>query len=215
MEEEKNQNFQTQFGQKPPQSEKNPETPLISAPEPKSKYWKFVLWFLVIIVAAFILYPALNYFYDSYRANKSIKDYQQWEKEYLEAQKNDTFGGKTPQETYEKFVATLKKGDILEAAKYYFDDQDRINAYKRFLKMQNDGTLSEWMANLPQWNQLKEVDYWDKDGKRFIFDYVQKEDYTFFDVALDKNRTIPAGKYQGYLIFQLNTLANIWKIYNL
>lgn len=35
------------------------------------------------------------------------------------AQKNDTFGGKTPEETFDMFLAALKLGDIELASKYY------------------------------------------------------------------------------------------------
>lgn len=181
----------------------------------KKIYWKFVLKFLGIILVVFIAFPIAFNYYQDYKVKKGFKDYFQAEKEYLEALKNDTFGGKTPQETYEKFIETLKTGNILDSAKFYFYDEEKIKAYQRFEQMQKDGSLANWIAELPNWSELKEVDYWDKDGKEFNYEYIQKEDYIFYEPGTQSTSTVVAGKYQARIIFEISRPNEIWKIYEL
>ncbi len=203
-----------QFPQIPsPQTPRTPE----EIKKPKKTYWKFIFGFLGIILAVFVGYPVTKTIYDSYWADKAIKDYWKWEQEYKEALKNDTYGGKTPQETYEKFVETLKKGEILDAAKYYLRDEDRITAYKKFEKMQNEGILPDWVNKLPKWSEMKEVEYWSSTGKKFVYEYIQAKDEVVKIRDGDSfiEHKYPAGKYQADIIFEINQSANIWKIYEL
>lgn len=181
------------------------------------RYWKFIFGFFGIILAVFVGFPIAFNYYQDYKVKKGFEDYFQAEKGYLDALKNDTYGGKTPQETYEMFVETLKRNEILDAAKFYMRDEDRISAYKKFDKMQKDGSLAKWIAELPNWSQMKEVEYWDPDGKEFNYKYIQKEDEIV--KIRDGNdfieRKYPAGEYQARIIFSFNKSANIWKIYEL
>ena len=180
--------------------------------KPKSKYWKFIVGFLVLMAIALFGFPLLKNLYYSIAVNKTISDYQSWESNYLNAVKNDTYGGKTPQETYEKFIAALKNNDILSAAKYYLRDEDKISAYKKFDDLQKNGKFEEWVSNLPAWSQMKEVEYWDPNGKEFQYTYTQREDYTIYDVAMQQNRTIKAGAYKSSIIFELSD-SGLWKIF--
>lgn len=216
-----NQNFQ--FFQDdsqipPPQDSQSNQASKESdtAVKPKKSFWKFVFGFLGIILAVFVGYPVTKTIYDSYWADKAIKDYWKWEQEYKDALKNDTYGGKTPQETYEKFVETLKKGEILDAAKYYLRDEDRISAYKKFEKMQNEGNLTDWVAELPNWSEMKEVEYWSSTGKKFVYEKFREKEEIIDDLLMKGEKIIlPAGKYQADIIFEINQSANIWKIYDL
>ena len=186
----------------------------ISAGKPKSKYWKFVFGFLGIIILVLVGYPLVRDTYYSYKVNRTFKNYQEFETQYFEALRNDTYGGETPQETYEMFIDTLKKGDILNAAKYYYRDEDKISVYKRFQKKQEEDVLEQWLNDLPNWSELTEIDYWDPDGKSFEYERYRKEEKTI-ENPLKKGEfiTIPAGRYKGDIIFLINKSANIWKIY--
>ena len=182
--------------------------------EKKSKktYLKFIFGFFGIILAVFVGYPLAKYAYESYTAKKMISNYFKWEEEYKESLKNDTFGGQTPKETYEMFVETLKKGDILEVAKYYYRDEDRISAYKRFDKMQKDGSLANWIAELPDWSKMKEVEYWDPDGKEFNYERFREKEEIIDDLLIKGEKIIlPIGKYNRAIIFKISKSANIWK----
>lgn len=213
MENQQNQNMDFSSG---PENSLLPIEPKKeeSGKKSKKRYWKFVLVFLAIIIAAVFIYPFLDNAFNYFWANRMISDYQKWEKEYLDSIKNDTFGGKTPQETYEKFLAVLKDGNILDAARFYYRDEDRISAYAKFDKLQKQGKFEEWVAELPKWADLREKGSVN-DSRRYEFDSVQKEDYTFFDVSSNEYMTIPAGTYTGDIVFYLNKSANIWKIFEL
>ncbi|MDI6717482.1 MAG: hypothetical protein QMD86_00290 [Patescibacteria group bacterium] len=179
----------------------------------KKSYLKFVLGFFGIVAAVFIGTPLAINIYNNYKDKHRFDDYFQAEKEYLDALKNDTYGGKTPQETYEMFVKTIKTNNILEAAKFYYGD-NTVSAYKRFKKMQDDGSLENWINELPKWGNMKEVEYWDSNGKEFEYEYVQKKEELIHDLSgLDIK--IPVGQRIKSIIFQQSKSANIWKIYEL
>jgi hypothetical protein len=88
------------------------------------KFWKFFIGFLMIIVLVgggfFVwsnyLSPEAKY---ARQMKKQIEAYQKWEERYEQAMREDTYGGKTPEETLQMFIDALKKGDIELASKYF------------------------------------------------------------------------------------------------
>jgi len=77
---------------------------------------------LVVLVAA--PYYIWDKFFDAQAVSerKTQKQYEafiEWEKNYEETMKNDTYGGKTPQETLDLFVAALRNDDLELASKYF------------------------------------------------------------------------------------------------
>ncbi len=194
-----------------------PSQNLLQSPKPsKSKYWKFIIGFLAIVLVVFIGFPLAREFYYSLFANRAISNYFKFEKEYLAALKNDTFGGKTPQETYEMFLDTLRKGDILSAAKFYSDEDGRINAYKRFNVLKENNSFDDWFYKLPSWEKYREVEYWDPNGRRFVYEKFNDKE-RIIDDPFEKGGkiTIPPGKFEFFITFKLNKVANIWKIYEI
>jgi len=180
----------------------------------KKSYWKFVFWFLAIVVVAAIGYPIARGLYKDYIANKG-GDYFAAEQDYLDAVRNDKYGGKTPKETYFMYLDALKKGDLVLASKYFAGVEGPPRAYKWLTRLQREGFLSQYVEHLPSdWSKMKEVEYWDKDGKEFVFDYIQEKDYTHYSPTLNETTTITAGKHQSSIIFIFNNLANIWKLYD-
>ena len=98
------------------------KTPLSG--KPKRKYWKFVIGFLIIIVVVaggFFVWE--KYFSSQAKINretqKNYEKYLEWERNYEKAMKEDTYGGKTPEETLRMFIEALKKEDIELASKYF------------------------------------------------------------------------------------------------
>ncbi|MCR4275170.1 MAG: hypothetical protein NUV83_00225 [Candidatus Wolfebacteria bacterium] len=184
------------------------------SPVQKKSYRKFVLSFLAIIIALFVGYPILKTLYNDYFAQRGFDAYFSAEQDYLNALKNDKYGGKTPEETYFMYLDALKKGDILLASKYYIGIEGPGRAYKWLVRLQSEGWLGEYVNKLPiEWSNLKEVDFWDRDSKKFAYEYIQKKNHTFYDTAAEETSTIPAGKYQGSIIFQFSKPAQIWKLY--
>jgi hypothetical protein len=97
--------------------------PKLHAKEGKSSYGKFVVGFLVILVLAFAADILWNRYVDTRLSEPTLEQkyeqYMQAVKRYEDAQRADTYGGKTPQETIDLFVAALKQGDVELASKYF------------------------------------------------------------------------------------------------
>ncbi len=77
----------------------------------------FVLWFIYLI-----FFSA-----DARRDFEARKNYEQAMRTinaYEDAMRNDIYGGKTPQETLNLFIATLEKDDIELASKYFILRED-------------------------------------------------------------------------------------------
>ncbi len=80
------------------------------------KHW--IVVFILAVLAAFVIWgmlqagPWLKRLQD-WRAAKSLQS--ELEKPY----RNDKYGGKTPEETFDMFIAALEKGDIELASKYF------------------------------------------------------------------------------------------------
>ena len=82
--------------------------------KPKRKYWKFILGFLGIIVivgGGFFVWE--RYLSPQAKSNretqKNYEKYLAWEENYKKAMTEDTYGGKTPEETLKMFIEALKK----------------------------------------------------------------------------------------------------------
>src|SRR3989344_1034971 len=77
---------------------------------------------LIVTLVAFVNITGPQYlkWVDRYEEAKYKKVYDQ----YIEAQKNDTYGGKTPEETFDFFLEVFKKNDAAPASKCdIFDNQ--------------------------------------------------------------------------------------------
>src|SRR3989344_6103524 len=86
----------------------------------KSSYWKFVAAFIMIIMIT-----AGGYFIWSTYFKYDINEvYKKQEAKYIAAMTADTYGGKTPQETLDLFVAALRAGDVELASKYFLLDEN-------------------------------------------------------------------------------------------
>ncbi len=89
---------------------------------------KFVIAFLAIImVVAGGYFVWDRYFSETGKARRRLTEqveaYQKQEKTYIEAMTADTYGGKTPKETLDLFVAAVRKGDTELASKYFLLDE--------------------------------------------------------------------------------------------
>ena len=83
-------------------------------------------YFIILALVIFIslgLWSWIKYFSPLARENRALQEsyrnYSNWENDYKSAMTADTYGGKTPQETLDLFVAALKKGDLELASKYF------------------------------------------------------------------------------------------------
>lgn len=126
----------------------------------------------------------------------------QWQKQtdaFMEAgrkpYKDDTYGGKTPEETWTMFLDALKKGDVELASKYFVVEKqgEWLNTLS---KTKNNGGLPKVLSNLP--SQLSLDPNQSQSDKK----------YFYYNVS-DSN-----GKFLGKnsVVLSLNTYTKIWKI---
>ncbi|MEK7560005.1 MAG: hypothetical protein AAB522_01760, partial [Patescibacteria group bacterium] len=80
-------------------------------------FWKFLVGFLAIMIAGFFLLLWANVYHNG--KTDEQKSAEQYLKDLKKAYENDTYGGKTPEETLQLFIDALKKGDIELASKYF------------------------------------------------------------------------------------------------
>ncbi len=88
-----------------------------------TKYKFFGGLILILFLGVSVIYGIR--FYRDRTDLKALADYNT----YLDKFKNDTVGGKTPEETLKMFVAALKKGDV-ELASQYFSLDDKGSRQK-------------------------------------------------------------------------------------
>ena len=73
----------------------------------------------IVVVGVIILLAALWYGLSWFGEWKFAKDIKQIQEETNRPYLEDTYGGKTPQETLQLFVAAVEKGDFDLASKYF------------------------------------------------------------------------------------------------
>ena len=131
-----------------------------------------------------------------FEAQKNLELAQNFQQTYETAMRNDTYGGKTPQETLNLFIDALKKGDIDLASKY-------------FVLKENGEVDEEWIALL---NKIKN----DGNLERFAFDLEKyneaKNTFDPYFIFLYKNNN---GSIALQVTMRLNKYSGVWKIESL
>src|SRR3989344_4314219 len=136
---------------------------------------------LIVTLVAFVNITGPQYlkWVDRYEEAKYKKVYDQ----YIEAQKNDTYGGKTPEETFDIFLEGLKKSVI------YFTDV-RSKGKKICHDLDNE-----------------------RAGCNFESIYITTEDSESLILGTNDRIFIPKGSEGSKMIdLKLNPYANIWKV---
>src|SRR3989344_9575072 len=75
-------------------------------------------------LAVVILGIAGFFIWERYQGYGEYRNYKALEQRYIEAMTADTYGGKTPQETLDLFVAALRAEDVELASKYFLLDEN-------------------------------------------------------------------------------------------
>lgn len=164
------------------------------------KSWLWIGLAILLILGGFFGYQ--NYWSSEARENaqleKQYQNYLNWEKGYKEALKNDTFGGKTPQETLDMFVAALRAGDTELASKYFVlkdgKEDSRLEWKKVMDDQKNQGGLEEIIRVVSESN----------------FDENSSSGETAWFVLKNKD-----GLVEYSIILKLNKESGIWKIESL
>lgn len=118
-------------------------------------FWRYFIGFVAIIILVgggfFVwnhyLSPGAKY---QRQMEKQYQSYLKWEEQYKEAMRNDTYGGKTPEETLQMFIDALKKGDIELASKYFMLNTDEKSEYYLTRKeWENELKLAQQNGRIP------------------------------------------------------------------
>lgn len=124
----------------------------------KSKFWKFAVWFVVIVIVAGVVLWVVDYFSPEARGaretQRNYELYQQSISDMEAALRADTYGGATPQETLDLFVAALRQSDVELASKYFALETDTKNPdyltrnkiFKALNEQREEGKL-QWLAD--------------------------------------------------------------------
>ncbi|MDP3015160.1 MAG: hypothetical protein Q8N28_01980 [bacterium] len=171
--------------------------------KPKRRYWKFALGFLgIIVIVAGGFFVWERYFSPMAKINretqKNYEKYLAWEENYKKAMTEDTYGGKTPEETLQMFIEALEKEDVELASRYFMLDEnmdrkkwiDRLNSIR-----QNDYLLV----------MIKDIE---EKAKPDIQNRLNENDYKFVLRADD-------GTVGAVIDMEFNKHSGIWKIESL
>ncbi len=153
---------------------------------------KLILTAAVLVLAVF-LFLGIFYGYPQYQKWQIQRQGQKFLEDYLRPYKEDTYGGKTPEETWSMFLDALKKEDIDLAVKYFeVTRQEKTQQWLREVKEKN--LLGDMIKDLTVSNLDKVKEY--GNTAEFIIGPIGQE-------------------ATAYPIFRKNTSNNIWKISSL
>lgn len=152
-------------------------------------YKHFVTLFLAIILVTVGGY----FIWSNFFKYDILKVYQNAEKNYVEAMQADTYGGKTPQETLDLFVAALKSGDVELASKYFLinENASREEWVKYLSSVKERGLLAKMANDIER--DAKPLT--NSDENKFAFGLFNKDGI----IAIE-------------IVMRLNTYTEVWKI---
>ena len=155
---------------------------------------KILLLFLIPAGIFFVLVLAVaaQSWWGGYQWQKQVDAWQaNLRKPYLE----DTYGGKTPEETWAMFLEALKKGDVELASKYFWPEKQV--EFKQLLQNTKDqGNLQTWI------NQMENLR---KSGNQSGAADQVYYSFEVYNVQLKQNLT-------ERVVFILSPYTKIWKI---
>lgn len=115
--------------------------------------FKFIGGFAgLIILGLFVWYAAIYLSPDARQERDVLEYFADLEEQY----KNDTYGGKTPEETLALFIAALEKGDI-ELASKYFLPEDQAPTLKKLSDIKQSGNLDQVATDFNRARNGKEI----------------------------------------------------------
>ena len=132
--------------------------------KPKKKK-KFIIPLIIIFVlVAIFIVSWVTFLSPEAQSKLQYELYQQFENAYYGALKNDTYGGKTPEETLQMFISALKQGDLDLAAKYFtLDTNEKSEDYltgnkvrQGLQRLQDEGRIPEVIALLEKAEPFKD-----------------------------------------------------------
>ncbi len=171
-------------------------------PKGKSSFWKFMIAFAAIILLVLAGYWLWNNRFSpeakqAREMNANYDRYFEYEKSLEEAMKNDTYGGKTPEETLQLFIEALRKNDVDLAFQYFIlkENGERDPKWREgLIKTRDAGKLQEAIDLLSRAKPDPSERSYEKDFKLVVRE---------------------GGEVKAYVDLELNEYSGVWKIESL
>ena len=142
--------------------------------------WKFVGGFLAIIALALGSLAVSGYFFNPER--QAERELKELERQYAE----DTYGGKTPEETLELFISALESGDIELASKYFVIDK-REEWRSRLQDISNNSNLGLMIEDLM--GPKNKYQFIDGNDDRYIYEILNGKNQLTVQIDIGKGPT--------------------------
>ena len=177
------------------------------------RHWTGVL--VLVVVAILVIWSLLNLseIVNSVQGKLEAWKYQRLVSKMEAPYKNDKYGGKTPEETFDLFLDALRKEDVDLASKYFvIPKQDE---WKKTLEKYKENNLLAELINELKNNRL-EWELTQNDGQVANFQYsfvIDKPSTEELPLGNGKTQkvTYPVGKYSSDIVFE-KYLSGVWKI---
>ena len=101
----------------------NPSGNLENKPKKRRAKW-IIIALIIILVALFLILGGYNNIKTTIKGLWAVSQYNAGIELYEKTMTEDTYGGKTPEETLAMFIDALEKGDIELASKYFVLDDN-------------------------------------------------------------------------------------------
>ena len=138
-------------------------------------FWKFLVGFFTIMAAGFFFLVWAN----DYHIGSEQKSGEQYLKDLKRAYDEDTYGGKTPEETLSLFIDALKKGDTDLASKYFVPEKQE--EWKENLeKVKERNQLNSMINDLTNAERGKDLS---SETSRFVVANSSNEVITVFNIS--------------------------------
>ena len=156
---------------------------------------KKMLIVVLVVVGVLVLWALIDSGYQAWEGYKWQKQTDKFQNALEQPYKDDTYGGKTPEETWGMFLDALKKGDIDLASKYY-DVGHQAKGREMIEKLKLDNKFDTWVKNL---ETLKKDQQQPTSNDRLYYSY------KYFDAEFKEDLWSP-------VVFYLNPSTKVWKI---
>lgn len=168
---------------------------------------------IVAIVAGFVIFGLLRgqEFLASFLADRETnRIIKELEKPYRE----DKYGGKTPEDTFDLFLEALRKEDI-ELASKYFELEKQEKWMVSLQKIKTDNLISDFIKNLEENRNKWRLESNDGVKAVYVYDYLVETPFVE-ELPISGGRTQklvhPAGIFEAEIIFGKNQLSKAWKL---
>lgn len=168
-------------------------------PETGSSSWsplkKAVIWLTVFLLISGGVFVWHRFFSSEGREQLKYELFQRYYVEpYEKAMREDTYGGKTPEETLRLFIQALKNGDLELASKYFALNTDEKSEY--YL------TRRQWEEGLRKAKERGNLNEIISDLETYELQSISKE--------LENAWFVTKSKHE--ILLKLNSYSGVWKI---